>query len=79
MLKTGWILKLYIRQVSTMYQRRVSCLPCRGVSYIHPRYECTGFEFHPFIVDVQEDSLNFVNDSTARDAFEAIPLPKCFV
>ena len=47
-----------------------------GVSYILPRSESAGFEFHPFGVEVQEDLLKFLNDYTARDAFEALPLPK---
>ena len=52
-----------------------TCLPCRGISYV-PGPESAGFEFHPFSVEVQEDLLKFVNDSTACDAREALPLPK---
>ena len=41
-----------------------------------PGSDCAGFEFHSLCMDVQEDLLKFVNDSIARDAFEALPLLK---
>ena len=48
---------------------------CVGsVSYILPGSECAGFEFHPFSATVQGDLLKFVKDSTALNAFEALPL-----
>ena len=41
-----------------------------------PGSDCTRFEFHPYSVEVQEDLLKFVNDSTVRGAFDTLPLPK---
>ena len=46
-----------------------------GMSDILPGSECAGFEFHQFSVecDISETACmrKFLNDSTARDAFEA--------
>ena len=42
-----------------------------------PGSGCAGFECHPFSADTGGAGglLKFVSDSTARDAFEALPLP----
>ena len=60
-----------------------ACLPSmqKGISDVIPGLECAGFKLHPFSVEVSslsngvsEDFWKFLHDSTARDAFEALPL-----